>query len=417
VFLLEEPAVGSLSVIVFVLVYLGMALGRVPGLAIDRTGVALLGLIVLLATGELTLAEAGAAVDMPTIALLFALMILSAQFEMSGFYRLVASGITRFARNPKTLLAAVVVVTGVLSAILTNDVVAFALTGLLCSGLAARRLDPRPYLMALAGAANAGSAATLIGNPQNILIGQGGGLPFWGYAGLALLPVISALGFTYAAVLLTWRKQLAMPAADGAADEMEGIDRFQLAKGLAAVMVLVALFLSPLPRELSALAVAGLLLLSRKLSSRAMIGAADWHLLLLFVCLFGVTAAFAKTGVAQEGIAALTFHGLHPERISIMAPLMLAASNTIGNVPTIILILKLLPQFNDGALSGLALLSTFAGNLLLTGSLCNIIVAERAAHHGMKLTFVDFAKSGIPMTLASMAVAMAWLWFIGVMKF
>jgi Na+/H+ antiporter NhaD/arsenite permease-like protein len=407
--------VTTLEVTVFFLVYLGMALGRVPGLAIDRTGVALLGLIVLLASGDLSLDEAGRAVDMPTIALLFALMILSAQFEMSGFYGLVASRVTHAARSPRLLLLAVVLVTGALSAVLSNDVVVFALTPLICVGLIAQGLDARPYLVGLAGAANAGSAVTLIGNPQNILIGQAGGLDFWGYILLALPPVLLSLGFVYGAVLLTWRKRLsATPVADIDLSPPL-VDRYQLAKGLAAVIVLIALFLTPLPRELSALAVAGFLLLSRKLSSREMIGAADWHLLLLFVCLFGVTAAFAKTGLAQDGLKELAAFGFLPERLSVIGPLMLAASNSIGNVPTIILILKLLPALSPGTLTGLALLSTFAGNLLLTGSLCNIIVAERAASAGASLSFLDFARSGILMTLASMGVTIWWLWFIGAM--
>jgi Na+/H+ antiporter NhaD/arsenite permease-like protein len=279
----------------------------------------------------------------------------------------------------------------------------------------AQGLDARPYLVGLAGAVNAGSAATLIGNPQNILIGQAGGLDFWGYILLALPPVLLSLGFVYGAVLLTWRKGLrATPIADVDLSSPL-VDRYQLAKGLVAVIVLIGLFLTPLPRELSALAVAGFLLLSRKLSSREMIGAADWHLLLLFVCLFGVTAAFAKTGLAQEGLKELADFGFLPERLSVMGPLMLAASNTIGNVPTIILILKLLPALPPGTLTALALLSTFAGNLLLTGSLCNIIVAERAASAGARLSFLDFARSGVIMTLASMGVTIWWLWFLGVM--
>jgi Na+/H+ antiporter NhaD/arsenite permease-like protein len=405
----------SLTVAVFALVYLGMALGRVPGLAIDRTGVALLGLIVLLASGDISLDEAGRAVDMPTMALLFALMIMSAQFEMSGFYGLVADGVTHAARNPRLLLLVVVLVTGALSAVMSNDVVVFALTPLICAGLMAQGLDARPYLVALSGAANAGSAATLIGNPQNILIGQAGGLQFWNYVLLALPPVLLSLGFVYLAVALTWGKQLrAMPVA-AIERAPSNVDRFQLIKGLAAVVVLVILFLTPLPRELSALAVAGFLLLSRRLSSREMIGAADWHLLLLFACLFGVTAAFAKTGLAQEGLKELAALGWRPDRLSVMTPLMLAASNSIGNVPTIILILKLLPTLAAGTLTGMALLSTFAGNLLLTGSLCNIIVAERASSAGTKLSFLDFARSGIPMTLASMAAAVWWLWFLGAM--
>ena len=403
----------SLPVIVFALVYLGMALGRVPGLAVDRTGVALIGLIVLLATGELSMDEAGRAVDMPTIALLFALMILSAQFELSGFYGWVPGRVTHAARNPKLLLAAVVAVTGLLSAVLTNDVVVFALTPLICAGLIAQGIDARPYLVALAGAANAGSAATLIGNPQNILIGQAGGLGFWSYLGLALPPVIVALAAVYGAVLVTWRRQIAVGSLP--LPEAVAVDRLQLAKGLAAIAALILLFLTPLPRDLSALAVAGCLLLSRRMASRDMIGAADWHLLLLFVCLFGVTAAFAKTGLAQDGLEALAARGLLPERLTVMAPLMLVSSNTIGNVPAIILVLSLLPDLPDGVLTGLALLSTFAGNLLLTGSLCNIIVAERARSAGVTLGFADFARSGVVMTAVSFAATVAWLGAIGAM--
>ncbi|MEP9389474.1 SLC13 family permease [Mesorhizobium sp. KR9-304] len=405
----------TLAVIVFVLTYLGMALGRVPGLAIDRTGVALLGLIILLASGDLTLDDAGAAVDMPTIALLFSLMILSAQFEHSGFYGWAANRIIHAARSPKVLLAVLIAVTGALSAVFTNDVVVFALTPLIATGLLSQKLDPRPYLIGLAGAANAGSAATLIGNPQNILIGQAGGLDFWTYFLFALPPTLACLAITFVAVAATWRlvpSHETMPVDAVTAQ----IDRFQMAKGLLAVAALVGLFLTPLPRELSALAVAGMLLMSRRMSSRAMIGAVDWHLLLLFACLFGVTAAFAKTGLSQDGLAWLAAQGLLPDRLSVLTPLTLAASNTIGNVPAVILLIKLLPDLSDGVLTALALLSTLAGNLLLTGSLCNIIVAERAAASGVRLGFVDFARSGVPMTIASLAATVAWLWAAGLVR-
>ncbi|MGE0005179.1 MAG: SLC13 family permease [Parvibaculaceae bacterium] len=404
----------TLSVAVFILVYVGMALGRVPGLAVDRTGVALLGLIVLLASGDLSLDEAGRAVDMPTIALLFALMILSAQFEQSGFYGFVAAHVTRAARNPRTLLALLIAVTGLLSAVLTNDVIAFAFTPLVCAGLLRQKLDPRPYLVALAGAANAGSALTLIGNPQNILIGQAGGLDFWRYIAVAAPPAVFSLACVYLSVALTWKSALAAPGTAEPSDFIP-LDRFQTAKGLAAIMALIVLFLTPLPRELGALAVAGMLLLSRRLSSREMIGAVDWHLLLLFTCLFGVTAAFAKTGLAQDGLHALAQLGFLPESLAVMLPLTLVSSNTIGNVPSVILVLGLLPDLSDGVLSGLALLSTFAGNLLLTGSLCNIIVAERARAAGAGLAFADFARSGIAMTLASLIVTALWLWATGYM--
>lgn len=406
----------SLPLLVFAAVYLGMALGRVPGLAIDRTGVALLGLIVLLATETLTLDEAGDAVDLPTIALLFALMIVSAQFQASGFYMACADAITRAAGSPARLLAGLVAVTGALSALLTNDVVVFALAPLVCTGLMARGLDPRPYLVALAGAANAGSAATLIGNPQNILIGQMGGADFWSYALHATPIALVSLVCVHLAVRWTWRDALAKPPGEPPQTSAPEMDRFQTMKGALGLALLVALFATDLPREIGALAVAGLLLLSRRMASRDMIGAVDWHLLLLFTCLFGVTAAFAATGIAQEALAAMAGRGFAPETLSVMAPATLALSNSIGNVPAVILILTLIPDLGHGPLIALGVLSTLAGNLLLTGSLANIIVAERAAASGVQLSFMDFARSGIPMTLASMTIACLMLLGFGLVQ-
>jgi len=406
--------VTALIVIVFIAVYVGMALGRVPGLALDRTGVALLGLIVLQASGALSLEEAGAAVDLATLSLLFALMIISAQFQGSGFYRLCARAMTNAAGRPTRLLAILVGVTGALSAVLTNDVVVFALTPLVCKALVARNLDARPFVIALAGAANAGSAATLIGNPQNILIGQVGDLDFWRYSLAALVPTVLALVAVYGAVRLSWSAALAAPASP-AADEPVDPDRWQIAKGLIALAALIALFSTPLPREIGALAIAGLVLLSRRMSSREMIGSVDWHLLLLFAALFAVTAAFARTGLSEQGLAWLAGHDLEPQRLGLLAPLALVLSNTIGNVPAVVLLTSLLPDFGEAWFIALALFTTLAGNLLLTGSMANIIVAERAAEAGVGVSFLDFARAGIPMTLASMAGAAAWLMLTGIM--
>jgi len=396
----------TITLIVFVLVYVGMGLGGVPGLALDRTGIALLGLITLIGTETMTLNEAAAAVDTPTIALLFALMIISAQFEQSGFYNWIARRITKAGKSPKLLLAVIIAATGLLSALLTNDVVVFALTPVLCASMLALNLDVRPYLVGLAAAANAGSAATLIGNPQNILIGQAGKLDFWNYILFALPPTLVTLAIIFFVILVTWKL---VPASRIENSAPAALDRYQLGKALLAVTALIALFLTPLPREVSALTIAGTLLLSRRLSSRDMIGAVDWHLLLMFTCLFGVTEAFSKTGLAQQGLAYLGQHGLYPDHLSMMAPVSILASNTIGNVPFVVLFIKLLPNLGAGALYGLALLSTFAGNLLLTGSMCNIIVAERAELQGAKLSFADFGRSGVPITLLSMAATAAWL--------
>ncbi len=397
---------------VFILTYLGMALGRVPGLRIDRTGIAILGLVVLLAGGAVQVEDIGRAVDAPTLLLLFALMIISAQFGAAGFYDWCAARITSAKGSPTTLLAITVGVAGGLSAVLANDIVVFAMTPLLCRGLLARDLDPRPFLIALACASNAGSAATVIGNPQNILIGQTGGLDFWHFLLVCGPPALLSLGVVIAIVRLQWRAELvARPAPSRT--EAPPLDVFQTDKGLLAVLMLVVLFTTDLPREIGALVIAGLLLLSRRLSSRAMVAAVDWHLLVLFACLFTITAAFASTSHTETAFAWLTANGLVPDRLSLLAPLTLVASNTVGNVPAVILLLTAWAQPSAEALYGLALLSTLAGNLLIVGSLANIIVAERAAAIGIRLGFRDHARTGIPVTLVSMGIACLWLWLFG----
>jgi Na+/H+ antiporter NhaD/arsenite permease-like protein len=399
----------GLAVAVFVAVYVGMALGRVPGLRIDRSGIALFGVAVLMAGGAVDVAAIGRAVDGPTLVLLFALMILSAQFAGSGFYDICARRVTLARASPSVLLALTVGVAGGLSALLANDIVVFALTPLLCRGLAGRGLDPRPFLIGLAGGSNAGSAATLIGNPQNILIGQVGGLDFWYFLAVCIVPAAVAMVLVWATVRHVWRDALTAPPAPPAAPPPPAVDRWQIGKGLLATLLLVILFATPLPREVGALALAALLLASRRMASRDMLGAVDWHLLLLFSCLFTVTAAFAATGVAQQAMAWLEAHRLLPGTLAVLAPLSLALSNGIGNVPAVVLITAVWPQAPEGAMIGLALLSTLAGNFLLVGSLANLIVAERASTAGVHLSFADFARAGIPMTLLSMAFAVAWL--------
>lgn len=405
-----DPVVAS----TFVLTYLGMALGRLPGLRLDRTGIALLAVVALLATGRVRPGGMGAAIDVPTLLLLFALMIVSAQFAAAGFYRFAAGRVTAAAGSGERLLLAIVVVAGLLSALLANDIIAFAMAPVIAEGTRRRGLDPRPFLIALAGACNAGSAMTVIGNPQNILIGQSAGLDFWRFALACAPPALAALGVVYLVVRRQWRAQLLAPALPPA-EPPPSPDTWQTVKAVAAILALVALFTTPLPRETGALVIAATLLASRKLASRDMIGAVDWHLLLLFACLFVVTGAFAATGAAAAAVDWLAAHDLLPERLSVLLPLTLVASNGIGNVPAVMLLLSVWPQPSEGALYGLALLSTLAGNLLLVGSLANLIVAERAASVGAALGFRDHARSGIPITLLSLAIAAAWLWATGLM--
>ncbi|MFV3129595.1 SLC13 family permease [Niveispirillum sp. KHB5.9] len=398
---------------IFVLVYLGMAVGRFPGLQIDRTGIALLGAVILALAGAMPGDALAGAIDYPTLFILLGLMILSAQFELAGFYGWCAVRLAQAAYSPTALLGLVVVVGGALSAVLANDVVVFAMTPLLCAGLVARGLDARPYLIALAGSANAGSASTIIGNPQNILIGQLGGLEFWPFLAACLVPALLGMGCVFATVAIVWRGRLEIPDAPPLPLAPPDLDLWHLKKALFATAALLIFFATPLPQEEGVLAVAAAMLVSRRFASRRMLGLVDWHLLVLFAALFVVTAALARTGLPGEMVTALASSGWPIDRLSVLAPLSLAASNSIGNVPAVLLLMQVWPNPSEGALYALAVLSTLSGNLLLLGSLANLIVVERAAASGVTLGFAEHAKCGVPMTLASLVLAIGWLWAMG----
>lgn len=397
---------------VFAAVYLGMAMGRWPFLRIDRTGVALVGAIALVALAgpEEMITDA---VDFPTIATLFGLMVLSAQFAQAGFYDWCAARLGASDLSPQALLGLTVAVTGILASVLANDIVVFAMTPLLCRGLLARGRDPRPYLLAHAGAANAGSAATLIGNPQNILIGEYGGIDFWRYLAVGAPAAILSLALVYLTVWLVWRRRLTLeaPAVSGGT-EAPRLDRFALLKAAVATALLFVLFATDLARWQSVLLIAGMLLISRRFSTGATLRLVDWHLLVLFVALFVVTGAFGQTDFPPLAIAALERNAIPTDGLASLAALSILGSNTVGNVPLVMLVLSAIPGIAEPGLTALAVFSTLAGNLFIVGSVANIIVAERCRAEGVALSFADHARSGVPMTLATLAVSGAWLAFV-----
>ena len=403
-----------LITVLFGLAYLGMALGRFPGLRIDRTGIAMIVAVVLVAAGAVPIDGITGAIHFPTLLLLGGLMVLSARVGASGFYDAAAAWIAGQAGRPLRLLGLTIAVSGTLSAFLVNDIVVFAMTPLLCAGLKARNLDPRPFLAGLAAASNAGSAATLIGNPQNILIGQAGGIDFWRYFMDAVIPSLAALVVSFGCIAFVWRSSLAAPAA-GAPLARVAFNRLQIGVCGIGLIVLLALFATPLPREISALLVAACLIVSRILPTRQLLDEIDLPLLILFAALFVINDAFAQTGFPEEAVRALAAHGLLPSRVVLLAPISLLLSNTIGNVPAVVMILKVWQGIPQGTLVGLAILSTLAGNLFLVGSLANLIVAERASAQGVQLTFRDHARAGVPITLLSMLLAGLWLWIGGYM--
>jgi Na+/H+ antiporter NhaD/arsenite permease-like protein len=403
----------TLILLVFAAVYAGMAVGRWPGLKVDRTGIALLGAIVLDGAGAVSGAAALDAIDFPTLVVLFGLMILSAQFAACGFYDWCSARIAGSDASPAALLAGTVATSGLLAAVLANDVVVFAMTPMLCAGLARRGLDPRPFLIGLAGGANAGSAATIIGNPQHILIGEVGHLDFWAFLAACAPPALAGLACVFLVVWWQWRRRFETGPTRSGDPPVPALDRMGLVKASFATLLLLALFATPLPHVEGVLLVAGYLLISRRLATRTMLGLVDWHLLVLFGGLFVVTETLTVTGLPDRALAWLGASGLDAGSLSVLTPLTLIGANTIGNVPLVVLLLAVLPVLDEGAYYALAALSTLAGNLLVVGSLANIIVVERARGAGVRLSFLEHARCGVPMTLLSLLLALAWLYGMG----
>lgn len=389
-----------------------MALGRVPGLRLDRSGIALIAATALVSLGAVAPEQALRAIDFPTLLILFGLMIVSAQVAEAGFYDWCAGRIAATGWGAAGLLGLVVVVSGALAAVLSNDVVVFAMAPLLCEGIARRGLDPRPFILALAGAANAGSAATAIGNPQNILIAQAGTLDFTAFLLACLPPTLASLAVVWLVIWLGWRGRWSVTGeSTGCSAVSSGrLDRPMMIKAVVAVCALLVLFLTPIPQAVSCCAVAAVLLVSRRLSSHRALALVDWHLLVLFAALFIVTKSLTQTAIPGLIVTSFETWGLSLHHLAGLSIAAVLGSNTIGNVPADMMLLTLLPKQPAHWLYGLALLSTFAGNLLLTGSMANLIAIERAARYGVRISFWDHARCGVVMTVISLGIAVLWLW-------
>jgi Na+/H+ antiporter NhaD/arsenite permease-like protein len=396
-------------VFVFGVVYLGMFLGGLPRLKLDRSGVALLGAIAVIAVSGMGVVEAAEAVDLPTILLLFAFMVISAQMRLGGFYAAVTRRVGELPLSDAALLAALIAVAAVLSAVFSNDVVCLAMTPIVARLCLRRGTNPLPFLLGLACAANIGSAATLIGNPQNMLIGSVLRLDFADYANVAFAPVLVSL-------VLLWGWLVCVPHAG--IDPLPAIDRrsedppfnlWQTAKGLLVAGALMGLFLfHDGPHEVWALVGAALLLLSRRLASAEFMKLVDWPLLILFMGLFVVNHAFEQTGLSAQAVAWMAGHGVRLTDPGPMLVVGVGLSNLVSNVPAVML---LLPHLQGQPQAGvmLALVTTFAGNLLLVGSIANLIVADLARQQGVLIDWKRHALVGMPVTLLSLGVIWIWL--------
>jgi Na+/H+ antiporter NhaD/arsenite permease-like protein len=406
---------------IFTATYAGLALGRIPGLRVDRAGIALVGATLMLVTGMLDLPAATApdSIDYKTLALLFGMMVVVGHLRLSGVFRRLAALALSHIRAPLGLLGATVLLSGVLSAFLINDVVCVALTPLVLHLARRLRCDPVPHLIALATAANVGSAGTITGNPQNIYIGSHSGISYLHFA--ARLMPVAALGLVvnFLVIALVCRGRL-RPAGDKSdpapalrVPEPRGAQVWLQRKGVAVALAAVVLFFTGLPLELIALGAAAALLLGR-VRPQKVTAQIDWGLLVMFTGLFIVVHAFQVHVVSRWGVEGWGWLLNHP--VSLLSLVSAALSNVVSNVPAVLLlepVLKAVPA--DGrqtAWLALAMSSTLAGNLTVLGSVANLIVVEAARREGVEVSFWEYARVGVPVTVLTLALGIAWLQFV-----
>lgn len=387
----------------------GVAIGRWPGLRMNRATIALVGATALIAIGVIPLEAAYRAIDWNTIVLLFAMMVLNVNLRIAGFFHLVTSHVVQLARTPRRLLALVILVAGVLSAIFLNDTIALMLTPLVLELALALGRNPLPYLVALVTAANVGSVAAITGNPQNMLVGISSGIPFVKFTA-ALAPIaLAGLGIIWAVMVLVYRREFAPARLAGSYTLPPQEYRPLLRKSMIATALMLVALIAGAPIPLAALTAAALLLISRRRDPEHVFEDIDWGLLVFFAALFVVTGAIETSGLGEGLFAWLRpWADGGPAKLTAVS---LVLSNVVSNVPAVMLFRPVVPTLADPetAWLTLAMATTLAGNLTLLGSVANLIVAEIARRRGVHLSFLEYLKAGTPIALLSLLFGVLWL--------
>jgi Na+/H+ antiporter NhaD/arsenite permease-like protein len=407
----EKPVILA----IFVLTYVGLAIGRIPGLRLNRTGIALLGAVCMIIVSRSPTTQAAAQVNWPTIFLLFGFFVISAQLRLSGFYDKVAERISARVAAPELFLAYLIAMTALLSAFLNNDIVCYVLTPVVGAALVQKRIEPVPFLVALAAASNIGAAGTLIGNAQNMMIGSVAHLGFLNYIIWAFVPVAFGLAATYVVTLLGRRSAPPdlRPEDVGPVVAACEFDRYHATKGLVIVAAVIALFFTSVPREITVLVAACIHFLSSKFRTDQLLTLVDWPLLLLFMSLFVVSGTFQTTGYGEQLVHWMEGLGFDPAKPSNEALLTAGLSVLINNAPAVMLLIKIVPIASMSAAYIMAVANSFAGSAIMTASVANIIVVQQARQQGIVISFGAFARQGIPITILALAGLIGWALLVG----
>jgi Na+/H+ antiporter NhaD/arsenite permease-like protein len=360
----------------------------------------------------ISLDDAYRSIDLDTITLLLGMMIINVNLGISGFFQFVASKIIHFSKSPKELLLLIIFSSGILSAIFLNDTICIMLTPLVIEITLSLRRNPVPYLIALAASANIGSAATIIGNPQNMIIGMSSKIPFLKFTEALIFPSLVGLLVLYIIIIVIYKAEFRKERFDHLPELNFRIYKPLFIKCIVAGLIFVGMIVLDFPLPLSALTAASILLVTRRLKPQRVFLEIDWSLLVFFASLFIITGSIERNVLSKK-----LFDLIEPfakGSSGLFAFSAAALSNIVSNVPAVMLFKPLIGQFAnpEKAWLILAMSSTFAGNLTLLGSVANLIVAESAKHAGVKLEFIEYLKVGVLVTVISIVIGWFYLEFI-----
>jgi Na+/H+ antiporter NhaD/arsenite permease-like protein len=398
-----------LAVSIFCLTYLLISGRQLKILPLNRPAAALLGTVLMVACGVLTPEEAYRAVDYDTLVLLLGMMLISAYLCLAGFFDWAADWILRRARTPQALLVHLIFTAGVLSALLVNDIICLMLTPLVVAVMVRGKLPLAPYLLALAMSANLGSVATLVGNPQNMIIGHLSQIPFLRFSASMVPVALAGLVVQYAILRVGFRKVLGQAVIQRPTAPPPPLNRRLLILTLGVLGLVFVGFVAGLNLSWTALAGGALVMVLAKRDTRQVLKLVDWNLLVFFAALFIVVEGLSKTGLPDQAYrhVQLLFGSSTASQAWNFAWFAELGSNVFSNVPFVLVAGKWVNNFAQPELMWkvMALTTTFAGNLTIVGSVANIIVVESARGH-VELGFWDYARYGIPVTILTSVIGM-----------
>jgi Na+/H+ antiporter NhaD/arsenite permease-like protein len=407
---LADPPHTVIAGLIFLASYLVFAVGRFPGTRIDRPAAAVIGAAMMFAFRVLGPEQGLHSINYATVVLLFAMMVVVAGLHLAGFFEWVTDIFIAHVK-PSLLLPVVIFTSGILSAFLVNDIVCLLMAPLVMQ--VSRQLSRRatPYLLALATASNIGSTAAITGNPQNILIGSVSHISYVDF--LAHLGPVAVAGlFLDWAILHLIYFRAEIPVQPSSITEPTFVrSQSHLVFPATVTLAVLAGFLAGLPPALVAAVGAAVLLVHPRYPSKQVYKEVDWSLLVFFIGLFLIVGAAEQSGIAQQFVGTAERLNLHNRWI--FSGVVVLFSNVVSNVPAVMLLKDLLPQFKDPHHFWLllAMTSTLAGNLTITGSVANIIVVEKARAES-PVSFAEYLKAGIPVTLATVIVGVIWLSYV-----